>query len=336
MKTILLITTFLIGVICNCNAQEVNLSYDSFLFYNVENLFDTSHSSNTNDKEYTPQGNRHWNHWKLKKKLINIYKVIAASADPEIPSLIGFCEIENREVLNALLYETPLFQQGYKIVHFESPDRRGIDVALFYKSSKIKILEKKAISIKNPNDPSFRTRDILHIKIQYSNFDTINLYINHWPSRYGGYMQSQHKRLLTSSILRAHIDSIQNANSNANIIICGDFNDTKENESIKRLIHMNSLKTVPLSCTDQRIHGTHKFHNHWNNFDQFLISTSFEKDSSGIIIRDAEILSFPFLLSEDKKYGGIKPNRTFSGYKYLGGFSDHLPIILKFSIPYYE
>ncbi len=328
---ILCISTFLLTKAI-LYAQEQPIHTEKLMFYNVENLFDTIDDPKKNDNEFTPTGEKRWNNWKLRRKIINLYKVITAAGNPEPPALIGLCEIENKEVLNALLYDTPLFQKGYRIIHHESPDRRGIDVAIFYQTSKVKILKEKAIEVKKENNTSFKTRDILYAKVIIHNLDTINLYINHWPSRYGGVMQSQHKRILASRTLKNHIDSIYQQEPTNIFIITGDFNDTPDNESIQILTQSSHLDFCSFQNHDIRIKGTHKFRNHWNTFDQFIISRNLKNYFDRPSEIKANIMTPEFLIIEDKRYGGIKPNRTYNGYQYQGGFSDHFPIILDLPI----
>ena len=205
---------------------------DRIVFYNVENLFDVYNDSLTNDDEFTPEGERNWNNYKFYKKLNNLSKVIISIGEWNPPSVIGFCEIENRFVLNKLIYETPLKSIDYKIIHAESPDRRGIDVAFLYRESRFVPLFYSPIPINFPDDTLSKTRDILYVKGVLAEADTVHFFVNHWPSRYGGYEDSKPRRIFVASVLRSKVDSILSVNRDPNIIIMGDFNDEPWDESI--------------------------------------------------------------------------------------------------------
>ncbi len=185
-----LITVF---TVTNVTCQE---SHFRVMFYNVENLFDTKDDSLTSDEEFLPDGDRHWNTNKFYKKLNNIYKVILGVGEWNPPAIVALCEIENRFVLNQLVYQTPLKKFDYKVVHFESPDRRGIDVAMLYRKELFHVDTAFPIQINFPFDENSKTRDILYVKGSFDKKDTIHFFINHWPSRYGGYMQTKPKREL--------------------------------------------------------------------------------------------------------------------------------------------
>ncbi|MCD4665181.1 MAG: endonuclease [Bacteroidales bacterium] len=309
------------------------------VFYNVENLFDIYDDSLTRDEDFTPDGIKHWNNKKFYAKLNNIYRIIISIGEWEPPAVIGLCEVENRFVLNKLVYETPLKNFNYKVIHEESPDWRGIDVALLYHPDKFKTLTYKTFPIRFPFDTTSRTRDILYVKGLAYDSDTIHLFINHWPSRYGGHLATKPKREFVASILRLQVDSIFSLNPNANILIMGDFNDDPSDESLKRVLNAKG-DTTKLQSSDlynlmfvydnDWKTGTLKYKENWNVFDQFIISGSLLTGSTGLKISDegAKIFSADYLIQEDTKYLGTKPFRTYSGPKYQGGFSDHLPVYL--------
>ncbi|MCK5538086.1 MAG: hypothetical protein KAI79_14770, partial [Bacteroidales bacterium] len=161
-----------------------------FMFYNVENLFDTINDPEKRDDEYSPDGMRYWRSWKYYKKLNNIAKVITAVGGWQLPDIVGLCEIENRKVVDDIIHKTHLWNSDYEIIHYESPDMRGIDVAFLYNSSKIFPISSKPINISFPNSPTSKTRDILYVKASTASKDTFHFFINHWPSRWGGQMQS--------------------------------------------------------------------------------------------------------------------------------------------------
>lgn len=307
------------------------------VFYNTENLFDTFDDSLTNDNEYTPMGMRGWSYKKFQRKLINISKVFMSIGGWEAPEIIGMCEVENRFVLYKLITDTPLNKIGYKIIHKDSPDPRGIDVAMIYRPDKFKPIVYKAIPIRFPHDPNGRTRDILYVKGLVMGKDTLHVFINHWPSRYGGYTGTKPKRAFVASILRHTTDSLMRVVPDARIVIMGDFNDEPTDESITQVLKARS-DSSQLSPTDlfnmmYRLSGnwrsgSTKFRENWSLIDQIIVSSSLLYSKTGLYTNanGAHIYDAPFLLMEDKTYFGVRPFRTYLGPRYLGGFSDHLPV----------
>jgi hypothetical protein len=213
------------------------------VFYNTENLFDPADDSLTNDDEYTPTGLRGWTYNRFQRKLLNLSKVFISIGGWEAPEIIGMCEIENRFVLYKLISDTPLSKIGYKIIHKDSPDPRGIDVAMIYRPDKFVPVTYKAIPVRFPNDPGGRTRDILYVKGKVLGKETLHVFINHWPSRYGGYSATKPKRAVVASILRHYTDSIMQSDQFARIVIMGDFNDEPNDESITKILMARSDST---------------------------------------------------------------------------------------------
>jgi hypothetical protein len=307
-------------------------------FYNVENLFDVYDDSLTNDEEFTPEGDRHWNNRKFYDKINKIYKVIMAmSSTTGPPALLGLSEIENRFVLERLVNETPLKNFGYQIIQYESPDRRGIEVALLYREVLFEPMFSKAIPIRFPFDTASRTRDILYVKGLLFETDTMHLFINHWPSRYGGYMPTVPKRNHAAKTLRTATDSIFRVNQNAHILITGDFNDGPEDESVSKILNAlapseikspTDLYNLMLTKQEDWPFGSLKYQQGWDKFDMMIVSGSLLNENSKLYISEQKATIFhpEFLLENDKTYLGQKPNRTYIGFKYHGGFSDHLPV----------
>lgn len=312
------------------------------MFYNVENLFDPYDDSLKADEEYLPAGMRGWTYNRMKKKQINIAKVLLAVGGWEPPEIVGFCEVENRMVLNGLVNDTPLKNFGYKIVHRESPDPRGIDVALIYRPDKFKLLTNMPIRVRFPFDTASRTRDILYVMGTVSDKDTLHIFVNHWPSKFGGAMATIPKRNYVGAMLRTKVDSLTALNPNAKIIIMGDLNDSPSDESVRKALGANmdstSVKTGDLynmlggtSISWNR--GTIKFQESWETIDHIIIGTSLFPDAKGLRVKKLGLTIFdaPFLLQKDDVWYGKKPFRTFYGAKYLGGFSDHLPVYIDLS-----
>ncbi|MBU0489489.1 MAG: endonuclease [Bacteroidetes bacterium] len=311
-----------------------------FVFYNVENLFHPSDDSLTNDGDFTPTGIKGWSYGRYRKKLNNIYKTLINVGGWEPPDVVGFCEVESRKCMDDLLSKTPLGKFNYKIIHQESPDRRGIDVCCIYRPSKFQPVYFQAIHVFFPFEMSSKTRDILYIKGTLLNRDTIHLFYNHWPSRYGGYVETIPKRNYAASVLKAFTDSLLKVNPNANLVIMGDFNDYPDDESINKVLMAShdttTLKPAGLYNLMYEKHkagkeGSHKFHEHWGVLDQVIVSAPLLMRKDGLVIFplfSVQIYRSDFLLQPDEKFLGVTTFRTYYGATYLGGYSDHLPIYI--------
>jgi hypothetical protein len=308
------------------------------MFYNTENFFDTIDDPLTADNEFLPGSELNWDKSRYYTKINHIYQTIAAVGEDSPPEIIGFAEIENRKVLSDLIYHSPLEKCNYKIIHKDSPDPRGIDVGLLYLPDKIKYLKSEFIEINFPNHPEKKTRDILYFKCLV-NGDTLNIFINHWPSRKGGQKKSEPYRKLVASILKQKVDSLLRINPLANIIITGDFNDQPDNKSLS--VSLGALKESQNTETGKLYNlswslkencqcGTYRLSSNWDMLDQFIVSGSLLKTRNIIetCSQCIHIGQYSFLLKEDQKYGGFKPFRTYTGPAYKGGFSDHLPVFL--------
>lgn len=302
----------------------------AILFYNTENLFDTKNDSLTNDDDFTPNGNYHWTNRRYHKKLTNLAKVFYDCNNWNTPFLIGLCEVENDVVLNNLLWSGSLFQRGYRAIHFEGPDSRGIDVALLYNSRQFTPIKSKAI-----REPSGKliTRDILYVQGIVDSIDTLNVFVCHFPSRRGGAVESEDKRIKMAKLLYNSIDSIIQTNSDAQIIAMGDFNDTPTDRAIEEIILKPLSNNESLICLGKKLaqegKGSHKYLEEWSLIDQMFISPNF---GNSIQSYSFQIVELPYLLCNDETNLGQKPLRTYLGPRYIGGYSDHLPIILRYNI----
>lgn len=310
------------------------------MFYNVENLFDTINNPTTRDDDFTPGGSMHWTHYKQKKKQRGIYQVIMAMGEWNPPAIIGLCEVENRAVLEALANHTPLSAFRYGIVHRDSPDRRGIDVALLYRKTQIQLLDAHYLPFHYPADTSVRSRDILHATFRTGGDDTLHVFVNHWPSRRGGRNVSEPRRIASANIVRRVLDSLQQNNSCVNILILGDFNDSPQDISLTTHLQAQAPKAP---YTGRQLYnlayhgkGTHKYHHYWSMLDQIIVSGSLLQRRNMLYteVTDFRIGDFDFLFTDDVRYGGEKLFRTYQGPKYLGGYSDHLPVsvMLRFAV----
>ena len=233
------------------NQAEAQSSYERFnpeanrslrfMFYNVENVFDTINNPNANDEEFLPGGMRNWNAYRYYEKRNKIYKTMIAAGGWKPPELIGLCEIENETVIQNILWNTPFSKFNYKYIHQNSPDHRGIDVALLYDPEAFFPVSKQFIPLHLPESYS-STREILYVKGHNKNQDTLHLFVNHWPSKWGGAVKSQPKRNLAAKTLKEVTDSIFQANIQAKIIITGDFNDQPEAESIQNFLNVHKVE----------------------------------------------------------------------------------------------
>ncbi len=296
-------------------------------FYNVENLFDTHDNTQINDDEFTPEGTRHWSNYKYWQKIKKTSKTLKILGGWEAPSLIGLAEIENDTVLKHLIYSDPLRNSKYGIIHRDSPDHRGIDVTLLYRKDKFFPINHKFYPLLYDNGEIMHSREIVYTKGLITGGDTLHVFVIHFPSRYGGYKKSEPKRLNAVKQLMSITDSINRVFKDPNIVIMGDFNDTPINRSI---INLDNNKWLNLLKCD---HGTHKFQGQWNKLDHIFISNSLlQKDNKIYVNGYTNAFKEPFLFEEDLKYLGNKPFRTFVGFKYNGGFSDHLPVYIDLKI----
>ena len=277
--------------------------------YNVENLFDTKHDTLKNDSSFLPDGMHHWTYRRYQTKIDRIAQVLVNIGGWESVPLVGLCEVENARCLRNLCYQLRRFH--YKYVHYDSPDERGVDVALLYDSTRISILDSQAIPLPLEGDV---TRDILYVSAVYELRDTIHVMVCHLPSQLGGASASDWKRQMAKDLIQSRIDSILLYHPNAKIVVMGDMN-TLPQEDLRGMANM----MLSIQKSGQ---GTHKYQGIWTCLDQFYVSYSIFPQST------AMIFSPQWLLEEDTKYLDVQPRRTYVGYRYHDGYSDHLPIVL--------
>lgn len=299
------------------------------MFYNVENLFDTKDDSLKNDNEFLPDAIRKWNFYRYKDKLNKIARVIIASGGTNVPDLVGLCEVENDTCMRDLIKYSPLREAGYRYVMTDSPDERGIDVALLYQRGSFKLIGTQCVSVPIEQLKKSPTRNILHVAGQVISGDTLDVVVCHMPSRSGGEKRSEPYRLFASNILQNLVDSLMNVRQHPYVVVMGDFNDSPESRSVVQLCE-KGLQNLMTNLSE----GTHRYRGQWEILDQMLVSGSMLHSQGRICVSkgQASVLRFPFLLEEDDKYGGDKPFRTYNGMKYQGGYSDHLPIMMELTI----
>lgn len=308
------------------------------MFYNVENLFDTEDDSLKMDEEFLPEGTRNWSKFRYFQKQSQLSKVITAVGGWSPPELVGLCEIENRSVLNYLTRQSPLYVFGYQIIHQESPDARGIDVALLYQPKSFRPVTTEFIAVDYPVNKR-KTRDIIYVQGILPNHDTLHVFVNHWPSRYGGQLESEENRIFVAGLLKQKTDSILKNNPQALITIMGDFNDEPDNTSLLKTLNAvpayDSLQTKQLINLSYKLRytnnqGSHKYQGQWTLLDQVIVSGALLNKNRNTYTTPEKltIVRAPFLLEPDEAYLGDKPYRTYVGFKYNGGFSDHLPVFI--------
>jgi exonuclease III len=308
------------------------------MFYNIENLYDTLNDPAINDDEFTPQGKVPWNTKRFNTKIEHTGQVINDIAQPALPDLIGFAEIENKQVLEMLTASPRLSTAKYSIVHYDSPDERGIDVAAIYNPKTFEVLLSEPLTVVLPDND--RTRDILYIKGKVKSGEILHVFINHWPSRREGTELSQPKRLAAAGVLRAKVEAVQKLEKSPNIIIMGDFNDEPSDISITEGLKamnpdtlINNTGLYSLLYPEFKTGEGSLFYKDWDLFDQLIVSGNMLTRKKGMhtSVNEAVIFKADYLLYKDKN-GVSHPNRTMSGDKYFGGYSDHLPVYVKISI----
>jgi hypothetical protein len=302
------------------------------MFYNSENFFDIYDDTLTDDNDFLPGGVMRWNYSRYEKKLNSLYKTIVATGEWEPPSIIAFCEIEKRKILEDLIYGSYLSKFKYGIIHEESPDRRGIDVCLIYRKDIIHEIGYKYLVPVHSDTVPFTSRSVLYARLLIRG-DTINLFVNHWPSRRGGVLAGEGNRQQIAEMVRQNIDSILEADKESRIILIGDFNCTPDDQVIRTLTCAADSDKMIINLSEMpgtKAQGTYRYMGSWEIIDQVLVSKNMLYCKSGICTsaKMLSILKTDFLLQKDPGYPGSSPFSTYRGYKYQGGYSDHLPVLI--------
>lgn len=302
------------------------------MFYNIENFFDIHDDTLTDDNSFLPGGAMKWNYSRYNKKLNSLYKTIVAAGDWDPPAVIAFCEIEKRNVLEDLVYNTYLSKFRYGIIHEESPDRRGIDVCLIYRKDLVKVAGYDYLI---PDTNNFASRSVLHARLIIHS-DTIHFFINHWPSRRGGVLAGEGNRTQIAKMVKGKVESILQRDNRSRIILLGDFNCTPDDAIIRSMIYSSGNDTVLINLSGSlaKNGGTYRYRGAWEMIDQAMVSKSLVFCKNGIYTNEKmlKILSADFLLQKDPNYPGMCPFSTYRGYRYQGGYSDHLPVLLDLGV----
>ena len=300
------------------------------LSYNVENLFDTIADGSNNDEEFLPTSKKQYGSMKYRHKVSNVAKVIRSVGGWQAPELVGLIEVENRTVLLDVVEHESLQKGNYRIAHFDSPDPRGIDVALLYDSTLFEVIHLQRIPITKER---MRTRDILFVSLLVEKKDTLHVFVNHWSSRRGGKEKSSYKREIAAAELKHYTDSLQRFSQNSNILVMGDFNDSPRDKSVNLLCGADSWPLVNMCSAFGQNTGTYKYRGVWDVIDQIMVSPALVGGQSGLQVNDeqATVFNHAMLLVKDEKYGDVYPKRSWKGAYYNWGFSDHLPVFLDVS-----
>ena len=313
-------------------------------FYNLENFYDTVDNPNINDEDFLPNGAKNYNgkvYWTKVQHLATVISQIGTDINPDGLAFIGVAEIENDTVLNDLIHHPLLKDRNYGIVHYDSRDIRGVDVALLYNPKYFTVLHSKKLFVHLPQGAksSYFTRDVLWVK-GILNGDTIYVFVNHWPSRVGGEQRSAPGRAAAAMVDKKFIDSIQARQPGAKIIVMGDLNDDPISPSVTKVLGAkgNIADVKPGELYNPWVDmykkgiGTLAYQDAWGLFDQIIISYSWlDKNQPGYFFYQQHIFNKEFMVENIGKYKGY-PMRTWDGNVYRGGYSDHFPtyiILLK-------
>jgi len=327
-------------MLCVFAMQKQEYQLVTVAFYNLENLFDTENDPITFDDDRTPEGKDRWTQEIYADKLLKMASVIAQIGPPEAttaPALVGVAEIENRKVLEDLVNQTTLKQSHYGIVHYDSPDRRGIDVGLLYDPKLFQVVSSKVYELKlyDPERENRRiyTRDQLLVSGNLAG-ERMHVLVNHWPSRSGGEALTRPRRMAAAALNKRIIDSILSEDPYAKIISMGDLNDDPKDKSLKKILKTKArpeqvgLQGIynPMERMAKRGQGTLAYRDSWNLFDQLLLSAAWlQRDYEHFQYYKAGIFNKRFLQTPEGPYKGY-PFRSFANGKYTGGYSDHFPV----------
>jgi len=332
---------FLLLFISTCNAQEEDTLYVAF--WNLQNLFDTVDDPEKNDESFLPDGDMEYTPERLDKKMYNLSHLIRSMNNGKGPDLLGVCEVENQTVLDNMVNKF-LPDLDYKIAYLESPDNRGIDNGLLYKTDKFKLLNLQADTVHLADGRP--TRLIFGVNLLTKNDEKITVFVNHWPSRSGGQEESEPNRISAAHTLRGAVDRIFSKDFNAKILAIGDFNDEPMNISVLEILRANPLKCDSLHADFEEESsgvlfnlsytayedglGTSKYRDNWNMLDQVIVSGSLiTSENFFYLCNSFEVYKLYYIVTQSGQYKGA-PFPTYGGRRYLGGYSDHYPVIAKF------
>lgn len=330
------------SILVRCQPQDDTLY---LAFWNQENLFDTIDDPSIDDEAFLPNGELEWTEDRLDKKMYNLARIIRTMNDGNGPDILGVCEVENQAVLDDMVNRF-LSDLKYKTAYLESPDNRGIDNGLIFKKEKFKLLNVQADTVHLAD--GWPTRLIYGANLLTSENKKITVFVNHWPSRSGGQTESEPKRIAAAHTLRSAVDRIFQADSNANIFIIGDLNDDPVNISVLETLNAHPIKCDSLTSeyefssgcelfnlsyeNYEKGEGSFKYKDNWNMLDQIIVSGSLIIGSDiNYVCNSFEVFKPDLIVTRSGQYKGT-PFPTYGGKRYLGGYSDHFPVVAKFKI----
>jgi predicted extracellular nuclease len=348
MRRIWIFLVLMAGSIAPSIGQSKSYKVAIIGFYNLENLFDTINNPGVDDEEFSPDGPRRYSGEIYRDKLTKLATVISqmgTEISPDGPGILGVAEVENAGVLEDLVRHPLIEKRGYKVIHYNSPDARGIDVGLLYnpkyftpeKSNKL------FVSLPSGSKDAYYTRDVLWVKGKWDGED-IHVYVNHWPSRSGGEKRSEPGRMAAAQVCRKHMDSIAGVEKYPKVVVMGDLNDDPINKSITQVIGAVAEKDEvmrggmynPWTELYKKGYGTLAYQDAWGLFDQILVSQPWlPENQNGFFLKTARIFNKEYMVENRGRYKGY-PMRTWDGLTYRGGYSDHFPtylILLKETAP---
>lgn len=342
MRKLLLSLACLCGLLCTAHLSAQRAYKVSVAFYNLENLFDTEDNEN-NDEDFLPGGANAWTEERYMQKLSNMATVISQLAGGKAPDVLGLCELENRRVLEDLTAHPAIANLGYRIVHFDSPDRRGIDVALLYRPGVFNLVDANTHTVKIPGEPHIKTRDVLEVNGTILG-ESFHFMVAHWPSRAGGEQISLKRRMAAAEVMRRVVDSLQVADPTGKAILMGDLNDDPVSPSLTEGLRSRNSESELSGDWDlfnvmAKLHrsgyGTLAYRDVWNLFDNLIVTNNLiQENSKGLRVQldkatgaYGRIFNAPFLTQSTGHYKGY-PLRTMSNGQFQNGYSDHYPVYL--------
>lgn len=334
----------IIGSTIMADAQNRRARVFGVMFYNLENLFDSINNNGKYDHEFSPEGKNKWDGKRYKKKIHNMAYAISrmsTKTTPEGPSIIGVSEVENKSVLLDLVADPQIAERGYKVIHHDSPDRRGIDVSLLYNPKDFRPLTVSNHVLRIDSMPWFRTRDQMCV-VGLLGGKRVAVIVNHWPSRRGGAEQSFYLRKAAAELTKQISDSLMRIDPNIGIIMMGDLNDSPYDKSMTEVL--GARKTVDETAPGEFYNpfwqlldkgiGSYIYRGKWDLFDQIVVNYNLVRNpATGLQFINARVCNEEFLKQTEGKYKGY-PFRTFSEGAFIGGYSDHFPteIFLKLEV----
>ena len=310
-------------IIFHLSFSPVGAQTLTFVELNCENLFDTQHDSLKQDNEYLPEAVRRWTKKRYWRKLNNIGQELLSVCDDGVPDIVALCEVENDSVMRDLTKRSLLRGAGYQYVMTQSPDLRGIDVALLYQPLTFALDTAFALRV-TPVGDMRPTRDILYARGRVISGDTLHVYVVHAPSRYGGERYSRPFRQAVATRLCQSLDSLRQLSPDAHVIVAGDFNDAADSPALRQLTGNGLLHLTSDARGENGVRGTYRYQGEWGSLDHVLGSPTISSMVDTVFIHSPR-----FLLEKEPLYGGLRPRRTYNGIRYQPGYSDHLPLVVR-------